>query len=101
MSSYEFSEWMAFARIQPFGEQRMDARFAMLASLMANLWTNDKKRWTPEDFMPDFEKAIESEEDVPTVTVVDKVKSYFGMLVGASKQNAESGKQAPPLPLPK
>ncbi len=81
---------MAFARLQPFGESRMDYRFAMLAALVANLLTDSrKKRWTSEDFMPDFEKALdeqEAREEVKPVTVVDKVKAFFGMLVQASKQ---------------
>ena len=86
---------MAFARLQPFGEQRMDSRFAMLAALVANLLTDSKgKRWTAEEFMPDYEKAFEEAEDAPApVSVVDKVKEYFGLLAGASKQKAESGKR--------
>jgi hypothetical protein len=73
--------------LNPFGEQRMDSRFAMLAALVANLWTDSrKKRWNAEDFMPDFEKALDEIEDAPPpVNVADKVKSFFGMLVGASK----------------
>ncbi len=93
ISSQEFSEWMAFARLQPFGESRMDYRFAMLAALVANLWTDSrKKRWTPEDFMPDFEKALdeqEAQEEAKPVTVVDKVKAFFGMLASASKQSTK------------
>lgn len=87
VSSHEFSEWIAFSRLQPFGEQRMDYRFAMLAALVSNLWTDGKKkRWKPEEFMPDFEKAMDEVENAPApVTVVDKVKNFFGMLVGASK----------------
>lgn len=74
----------------------MDTRFAMLAALVANLWTDSrKKRWTPEDFMPDYEKAWderETQEEVRDVTVADKVKAFFGMLVHANRQ-AEGEKQ--------
>jgi hypothetical protein len=96
ISSLEFSEWMAFARLQPFGESRMDYRFAMLAALVANLWTDSrKKRWTPDDFMPDFEQALdarEAQEEAKPVSVADKVKAFFGMLVQANRQ-AEGKKQ--------
>jgi hypothetical protein len=89
---------MAYARLQPFGESRMDTRFAMLAALVANLWTDSrKKRWTIEDFMPDFEKALDeqqAQEETKPVTVVDKVKAFFGMLASANKK-------APASPLPK
>lgn len=98
MSSLEFSEWIAYSRLQPFGESRMDYRFAMLAALVANLWTDSKKRrWTTEDFMPDFEKALdeqEAREELKPVTVVDKVKAFFGMLVAATKQKKETERQA-------
>jgi hypothetical protein len=94
---------MAFHRLHPFGEKRMDGRFAMLAALVANLWTDSKqtKRWTPEDFMPDYEKVVEEAEDTEDaqpVTVVDKVKAFFGMLAQANKQNAEGSKQNHPSP---
>lgn len=71
----------------------MDSRFAMLAALVANLLTDSrKKRWTAEEFMPDYEKALdeqEAREEAKTVTVVDKVKAFFGMLAQASKQKVE------------
>ena len=83
---------MAFFRIHPFGEQRMDARFAMLAALVANLWTDSKrKRWTLEEFMPDYEK-VEAEDETPQISVADKVRAFFGPLAQASKQK-ESGRQ--------
>jgi len=89
VTSQEFAEWMAFFRIHPFGEQRMDARFAMLAALVANLWTDSKrKRWTPEEFMPDYEKALdEAEDETPQISVADKVRAFFGPLAQASKKN--------------
>lgn len=74
----------------------MDYRFAMLAALVANLWTDSrKKRWTAEEFMPDFEKAWaerEAQDDAAPVNVADKVKAFFGMLAQANRQ-AEGKKQ--------
>ncbi|MDL1909690.1 hypothetical protein FBQ81_03200 [Chloroflexi bacterium CFX6] len=70
----------------------MDYRFMVLAAVVANLWTDSrKKQWSPEDFRKffDFEGALdeheEAEESKP-VSVVDKVKTFFGMLVSASKE---------------
>lgn len=54
MSSYEFSEWMAYYKIEPFGEERADLRQALTTSAVANnLQAKAKKpKWTkPEDFM--------------------------------------------------
>lgn len=48
---------MAYAKIEPFGEERQDLRFAMLMALLANIHRDPKKRrtaYSPEDFMPNF-----------------------------------------------
>lgn len=60
MSSAEFSEWMAFYSIEPFGEERADIRQALTTSAIHNsVQAQTKKpKWTkPEDFMPFSEKA--------------------------------------------
>lgn len=57
MSSAEISEWMIYDRLEPLrplDEGRMDQRFAALASLIANMHRNGKKRrkpFAPKDFM--------------------------------------------------
>lgn len=46
---------MAFARIEPFGEQRADLRMAIQAALLANIHRDKKKRHEPykaAEFMP-------------------------------------------------
>ena len=46
---------MAFARIEPFGEQRADLRMAIQAALLANIHRDKKKRHDPykaAEFMP-------------------------------------------------
>ncbi len=57
MSSREFTEWAAYAQLEPFGEQRADLRMGILAALQANMNRDPKKtkQFTPEDFMPSFE----------------------------------------------
>lgn len=55
MSSAEFSEWMAFYSIEPFGEERADIRQAMTTSAVHNSIQAHMKepKWTkPGDFMP-------------------------------------------------
>jgi hypothetical protein len=55
MTSREFSEWMAYFALEPFGEERADLRMGILASVMANLWGKRKGHpWRPQDFMPRF-----------------------------------------------
>ena len=57
VDSRELAEWRAYERIEPFGEKRADARAGMVASVMANAWKGkDQKAFTPEDFMPEYDK---------------------------------------------
>lgn len=57
----QLTEWMAFAELEPFGEERADLRMAIetasLGNIIFQVWTG--KREAPfkvEDFMPRFEK---------------------------------------------
>jgi hypothetical protein len=55
ISSKQLAEWMAYYRIEPWGEERGDLRSAMVASIIANV--NRKKGakpFRPIDFMPYF-----------------------------------------------
>jgi len=100
MSSHEFSEWMAFSQLQPFGEWRDDFRMATLAAVIVNVMTRTKesdKVHTAQDFMPDFEKALDeakAQEDISDQERTwQKVKTIFGGLAKASKK-----KNVPPSP---
>lgn len=52
MSASEICEWAAYFGIEPWGSVREDARTALIASTMANLWS--KRRYKVEDFMPKY-----------------------------------------------
>jgi hypothetical protein len=54
ISSLELTEWMAYYKMDPFGEERADMRSAMVCTVMANAW--GKKKFKIEDFMPKFDK---------------------------------------------
>jgi hypothetical protein len=58
MTSRDVAEWKAYYSIEPFGEARADLRTGILASLIANVHRDRKKRpepFVPEDFMPGFD----------------------------------------------
>jgi len=58
--SRELGEWMAFAQLEPFGEEREDLRTGIVASVFANAHRDPKKQkrpFTPKDFTVDFEGA--------------------------------------------
>lgn len=84
MSSQEFSEWQAFARLEPFGEERADLRSAIVAAVIANTQRNPKKRAKPfevQDFMPRFEADGAGKEPMSTeamLNVVQELNAAFG-----------------------
>jgi hypothetical protein len=49
MSHKEFTRWMAFYSLQPFGPRRDNIHAAMIASTVANC--HSEKRFTTKDFM--------------------------------------------------
>lgn len=57
------SEWMAFARLEPFGEGRADLRTGIVAATVANVHrAHGERALKAEDFMPDFEAEAEAED---------------------------------------
>lgn len=72
--SRDVSEWMAYASIEPFGEERADMRAGIIASVIANVNRDPKRRsqpFTPQDFMPFIER-----ED-PSVDLSRQLKAAF------------------------
>lgn len=70
ISSEELTEWMAYAELEPFGEERADLRSATVAAVIANANRDRKKRSRPyrvTDFMPKFGQQEQSEEDMLAV----------------------------------
>lgn len=84
IDSKEFLRWMAFSRLEPFGQQADDHRFARLAALLANINRDPKKTprpYTADDFMPDYDEAyIEAEVMTPeeTLQMVRGLVERFG-----------------------
>jgi hypothetical protein len=52
ISSAEFTEWMAFDAIDPFGEQRADLRTGIIAAVTANhSFAPPREQRRPSDYM--------------------------------------------------
>lgn len=61
-SSRELTEWMAFFELEPWGSEIEDHRFGVVASTIANVHRDPKKRskpYEPTDFFPSREEKIE------------------------------------------
>lgn len=58
MSWPQLHEWLHYAEIDPFGEDRADLRAARICSILANIHRpKGAREYSPKDFMPDFEAA--------------------------------------------
>jgi hypothetical protein len=63
ISSRDFARWMAYSRLEPWGEERADLRMGIVASVIAN--SNRGKNQKPfhaSDFIPSFEPVNEEEQ---------------------------------------
>lgn len=56
MSGRELSEWVAFDRISPIGDERADLRAGIVASVVANAHRTKGEPFKPADFMPFSER---------------------------------------------
>jgi hypothetical protein len=60
ITSTQFAEWMAYSKIEPWGQDRDDLRMGIIASTIANVNRGKNgKPLNPQDFIPDFEPEDE------------------------------------------
>lgn len=64
IDSREFSEWLAFGRIEPFGEWRQDQRAGKICAALTNPWLKkgDRERG-PVDFFPELREMLAPPEE--------------------------------------
>lgn len=97
-----YSEWMAFERLEPFGERLLSVLAGLIASTVANANRDPKKKREPftlNDFRPKFDERPEEpdEEDDEVDAEVEK-RENLGKRVLAwamamkGRQNSGTGK---------
>jgi hypothetical protein len=65
LSHRTFAGWVAYASVEPFGEERADLRAGIIASVMANVSRDPKRRpqpFTPQEFMPFLHREPASDD---------------------------------------
>lgn len=80
VDAYEMTEWMAYERIDPFGNQRQDYHMAMICSSLYNViqsFGKQRKTFTPDQFMPEFGGKQEKGED-ELLAIVEQLNAAFG-----------------------
>ena len=84
VDSRELTEWMAFYQIEPFGAERGDLQAGIVASTVANVHRDPKKKrepFKPADFMPEFGKRPQSQRRPDwqkQLSFVEKLNAAFG-----------------------
>jgi hypothetical protein len=76
ISSYELSEWMVEFENDPFGDQRADARAAMIATTIANVFRGKRSPFKLETFMLKFGKRIRTMAE--QIAKVEQLNAIFG-----------------------
>jgi hypothetical protein len=82
VSSREFTEWLAYARLEPFGSEADDHRMAQLLALIANVNRDPSRRrrpYSPADFLS--QRGPRSEPDPESLRQgIDAAMAAFGGL---------------------
>ena len=80
MSSDELTEWAAFYRLDPWGEQRADLRQAMTTAATVNVHCGKGKGVKAQDFMPYTQKAAQTPEQI-----IEAMRMAKGLANGNSR----------------
>jgi len=77
MTSEHLGEWMAYSKLEPWGEERADLRAGIVASVIANSnKAKNKKPFKPTDFMPAFEPV--GEDDMAERLLAKALRAFGG-----------------------
>lgn len=96
MSREELTEWIAFAQLEPFGAEFEEYLAALVASVIAEVNRNRKKRgkaFAPREFMQKWGEPEAGKATTPE-GMFDFVKQFQGRL------RAQAGKPPPDLQKP-
>lgn len=81
LTSYQISEWAAYAAIEPFGNLQADFRAGQVCATVANVHRNSSRNpdpFRPDDFMP----ALASPEAEQPV-LLDDTEAQSRLLMNA------------------
>jgi hypothetical protein len=87
-----WQDWLEYAQIEPFGEERADLRAGIIASTVANCLARQKGRpaFRVEDFMPKFRpRAVEQKTPEELLSKVMWLNQLFGGKVVDNRPQSE------------
>lgn len=89
IGSRELTEWMAYYALEPFGAERGDLQAGIVAATVANVNRDKKKQrepFTPQDFMPDWEKSARKREGRSMEELLAKVQELNAAFGGRDER---------------
>lgn len=87
MDSREFSEWMAYYKMEPFGQDRGDIGHAITASVVANANAPKGKKFTPMDFLPRRKQKKRQMTEQEMRRIFDHAAKSWGKTNGSNRRN--------------
>ena len=77
-----YQDWIAYAQVEPFGEERGDLRAGIIASTVANCLARQEgdRAYKPSDFMPQFQQREKTPDEL-----LEQVKVINWLLGGEVK----------------
>ena len=80
--------WMAYYRLDPWGQERSDLRAGIVASTIANVYRGKRRPLQPKDFMPHFGAKT------PRVQTKEQVLSVLMAAAKAHNEVHERGRKS-------
>lgn len=87
ISSRELAEWMAFYQLEPWGAETEDWRTGLVASTIANVNRDQKRRrrpYEPQDFMPRRDMPVKKAEEQSVEDQIAIVEMWARILSAAN-----------------
>ena len=95
MTSREMSEWQAFDRIDPIGDERQDYGSALVAWMVASAFSGKGARPKLEDFMPKWEKRVQGQtQEEMTAAIMAWANQHNAALKGKEKRRGSDDRSA-------
>lgn len=95
IDSRELTEWMVYAKMEPFGAIREDYRAGIVATVMASVFGGKKSNVTPETFFPELGYARGPARQESPATMKDKLIAITKSLGGKMLKKGENKPEKP------
>jgi len=78
MSASLLHEWLAYSKVEPFGERRRDIRSGIISAVVANVnRKKGKKAFQANDFLPKF-KRQKPQSWQEQLNIIEMLNAAFG-----------------------